>query len=102
MPYTKTSVGFSTVEPPEPPELVLVVFSEIGVVLVVFGSGGSRPAGRFFLILESSCLSEIESRECFLSIFEQHFRWFLCTTFLFESKFQRNSHYKTIGTDFKP
>ena len=39
-------------EPPEPPELVLVVFSEIGVVLVVFGSGGSRPADRpadFFL-----------------------------------------------------
>ena len=27
---------------------VLVVFSEIGVVLVVFGSGGSRPADRFF------------------------------------------------------
>ena len=40
------SVGFSTVEPPEPPELVLVFFSEIGVVLVVFGSGGSRPADR--------------------------------------------------------
>ena len=50
-----SSVGFSTVEPPEPPELVLVVFSEIGVVLVVFGSGGSRPADYFFLILESSC-----------------------------------------------
>ena len=41
-----TSVGFSTVEPPEPPELVLVVFSEISVVLVVSGSGGSRPADR--------------------------------------------------------
>ena len=84
---------------------VLVFFSEIGVVLVVFGSGGSRPADRpadFIFILESSCLIEIESRECFLSIFEQHFRWFLCTTFLFESKFQRNSHYKTVGTDFKP
>ena len=41
-----SSVGFRPVEPPEPPELVLVVFSEIGVVLVVFGSGGSRPADR--------------------------------------------------------
>ena len=34
---------------------VLVVFSEIGVVLVVFGSGGSRPADRpadFFFGIE--------------------------------------------------
>ena len=39
-------MAFSPLEPPEPPELVLVVFSEIGVVLVVFGSGGSRPVDR--------------------------------------------------------